>query len=254
MNLQKDIHDFVLEFFNVIGSDIICNNGEYEIDIPDRYANFFESKNLRITFDEKIALEQRCELMIPGNSLLLKIIDVCSNKGPVTLKKFIMKNDVVTIRYYFAINFSGKLDVLMTDHVDVDLNVNIPESVNIKEFHLSWIDSKQITETYLTALEDLQKRYTDKKNVFLDDVTKKYKSDLDLLVGKYDSRIRELDDAINLKATKLDSAHDSQEFRFQMIDEIKDLEKTKQSMIKVIQKKHHVTLAYNLIACQVHVG
>ena len=67
MKIQQEIEELTLSYFKTINSEITEENGLYRISIPKKYQNYFERAEILFTFDEKIALEYNCELIIPGN-------------------------------------------------------------------------------------------------------------------------------------------------------------------------------------------
>ena len=71
------------------------------------YQIYFQKSQISITFDEQIASERDCELIIPGNKILYQIITNCTKKGPITLKQSKMTNGNLVIRYHFFVDFSG---------------------------------------------------------------------------------------------------------------------------------------------------
>ena len=87
MSIQQEIEKLTLSYFKTINSEITEENGLYEISIPEKYQNYFRKSQISLTFDEKVATEQNCELINPGNKTLFQIITNCNNKGPITLKQ-----------------------------------------------------------------------------------------------------------------------------------------------------------------------
>ena len=69
MNVQNEIEQLTISFFKTINSKITEDNGVYQITIPENYQIYFQKSQLSITFDEQIASEQDCELIIPGNKI-----------------------------------------------------------------------------------------------------------------------------------------------------------------------------------------
>ncbi len=257
MNLQEMIDDLVLSFFRRIGSKIIESNGIYEVAIPQKYQDIFKSSHILMTFDENIALERGCELIIPGSMILSRVMNICSNKGPITIKKSkIINNQNKIIRYYFFVIFSGIHTFAKLVHVDVDLDTyGIANLSNNLENHdlslINGIDPDMITPSYTVALDELKNRMLEIKMTFLDNANTEFQNDFNLFIDKYQTQIRDLDDNINRKEKNLDESGKAAKFRFDTIEEIRELERDKTRLAATLQKKHEISLEYGLIACSV---
>ena len=103
MNIQQEIEKLTLSYFKTINSEITEENGLYKISIPEKYQNYLRSSQISLTFDEKVATEQNCELINPGNKVLFQIITNCCNQGPITLKQTKTHTDNIVIRYHFFV-------------------------------------------------------------------------------------------------------------------------------------------------------
>ena len=101
MEIQNEIKELTLSFFKTIHSEIIEENDIYKIIIPEKYRNYFCESKISITFNEKIAEQQNCELIVPGSKTLFQIITNCNNKGPITIKQSKIGNGNPVIRYHF---------------------------------------------------------------------------------------------------------------------------------------------------------
>ena len=256
-SIQNDIQSLVLEFFDTIGSNMSGgDNGAYRITIPEKYRNLFHTSELCIAFDKETSSKCDCELVISGSRILSLIIDVCTNKGPVALK-LRTGNGGAKIRYYFLIIFSGRSRTMMMDHADIDLNIAVPKDINgtsVGDFPLNWIAPSKITFTYTTALKEMKKKHSNARDTFLDDANNMFLHELEMLVDKHDSHLRELDHSINYRERKSSDQAKSREFRFQTANRIDDLEKEKVRLVDALQQKHLVVLEYRLVACEVIVG
>ena len=113
------------------------------------------------------------------------------------------------------------------------------------------IDAKNITPSYLVALNGIKKRYSEIRTNFLSDANRQFQQDFKIFAEKYNSQIRELDNSINKKEENSDDYEKIQKFRFNTVDEIKELEKEKTQLIDTLQEKHKISLEYNLIACEI---
>lgn len=257
-SIQSDIQDLVLGFFDAIGSGMSSeDDGVYRITVPEKYRSLFSTHEICIAFDKATASKHGCELVISGSRILSIIIDVCTNKGPVALRKPRVGNSSAKIRYHFFITFSGRSSVMMMDYADVDLNTVVPsETIDqpMGNSPLGWIEPSKITSTYTAALKEMKKRHGDTKATFLDDANDKFLNELEMFVNKHNSHVRELDHAINYKEHKSGDRVKSQEFRFRMADRIEDLEKEKRHLTDTLQQKHRVVLEYRLVACEVVAG
>lgn len=259
-SIKAEIQDVVLDFFDVIGSDISCNGGVYNISVPEHYRDLF-AHDLCIAFDKAATLGRACELVIPGSKILSTIMDLCINKGPVAFKirtagsvgSDHTESDTGTakIRYYFLVNFSGRLDVMHMDYVDVDLHTL--HGVNDTATNAFQLDTMgpNVTSTYTTALRELKKRHADTKDEFLDNAKDVFLGELEQFLNRHNSQMRELDRAINYREEKSNDLTRSKEFRFQTVDRIEDLEKEREQIVDALQQKHRVMLEYRLVACAV---
>ena len=252
--LQEDVQELVLGFFRVVGSSISQNDDIYRIDIPDKYKSFFQANRVSITFDEETASKHNCELVIPGSKILMNVIDICTKKGPVVLKRQ-EQGKSAAIRYHFFVHFSGLTSTSILDHVDVDLGSfvsDIPSTVIEHTSNpLGWLDQKAITPTYSLALDELQKKHYGAKTSFLDDANRRFAEDREMFVKKHDAHVRQLDDAIREKEKNSNSSAKVQKFRFETVEEMNSLEKEKIRLLETLQRKHSVTLEYRLVACEV---
>jgi len=253
MSIQQDVKNLTLEFFNAINADVSDISGIYRIIIPDTYENVFGTRNLLLAFDKGIASKHNCELVVLGNQILSSIMEICANKGPVAFKST-AGDAKYAIRYHFFINFSGKSNIFMTDHVDINLKskYNLRISDHLGDEHpLRWIEPKQVLETYTHALNVLKGRYEPTANEFTANANNAFKKDLAKLTSKHNSDVRELDNAIRRKDESSEDHDKITEFRFDTIDMIEMLEKEKNHLIEVMQKKHQVMLSYGLVACEI---
>ena len=255
MNVQNEIEQLTISFFKTINSKITEDNGVYQITIPENYQIYFQKSQLLITFDEQIASEQDCELIIPGNKILYQIITNCTKKGPITLKQSKMTNGNLVIRYHFFVDFSGTHQSSQLFNIDVDLQTleltEVTEQLEDGNFSLNEeLTPETITKSYNTALEELKRKSDYMKTCFMDKVNSSFQNDLKLFSTRQDSEISELDDAINKKEETSDNFNEIQKFRFDTVEKIEKLEKEKSNLIDTLQEKHTVNLNYNLIACE----
>lgn len=255
MSIQEDIRDLVLGFFGAINADIASTDGDtHIIRVPKPYRHVFGSQELRVAFDRDASPKHDYELVAPGNRILSQVIEICANKGPVKVKCSDNSDNNATIRYHFFIRFSGQSDMLLTDHVDVELAPRSDADTSGRGSDaqsLDWMDPGEVTRTYSTALKELQRRHDGASLAFLRDANRRFKEDMRLFTAKYDLHVRELDDAIKHKDRGSNGSDKAREFRFQVADKIDALEEEKRILIDTIQKKHRVSLSYGLMACEV---
>jgi hypothetical protein len=256
LNIQQEIKELTLSYFKTINSEIIEENGLYKISIPEKFQNYFETTKILMTFDEKIALEYNCELIIPGNKILFKIINNSINQGPIALKQTNSCGDNFAIRYHFFVNFSG---IQQTSKlVNVDINLKTLEQINIQDklvpsdFSLNQeIIFENVEKSYDVALEVLLQETDEMKNQFIENSNIAFDNDFQLFCSRYDSEMKELDEAINRKEQSSDSSDEIQKFRFESVKKINDLEKTKDALIGNIDEKHAIELNYELIVAEI---
>lgn len=255
MSMQEDIRNLVLGFFDAIDADIASTDDDtHVIRVPKPYRHVFGSQELRVAFDRDASPKHDYELVAPGNRILSQVIEICANKGPVKVKRSDNSDDNAIIRYHFFIHFSGQSDMLLTDHVDVELAPSSDADTSSRggdAQSLDWMDSGEVTRTYSTALKELQRRHDVASLAFLRDANIGFVDDVRLFTAKYDLRVRELDDTIKHKDRGSSGSDKAREFRFQVVDKIDALEEEKRILIDTIQKKHRVLLSYGLVACEV---
>ena len=258
MSMQEDIRDLVLGFFDAIDADIANTGGDtHIIRVPEPYQRVFGSQELRIVFDRDALPRHDYELVVPGNKILSQVIDICIDKGPVKVQHSNNSDNNVIIHYHFLIRFSGRSNMLMMDHVGVEMTTRSDVDISIHGNYthpLNWIDSDEVTRTYSVALKELQKRHDGEVFAFLRDANRRFEDDVKMFVAKYDIRVRELDDAINRKDRTSGDSNKAREFRFQTADKIDALEEEKKRLVGTIQKKHRIVLSYELVACEVILG
>lgn len=256
MDIQKQIKELVLSFFQIIDSEIIENDRIYTITIPKKYVNYFQKSKIIITFDEKIADEHNCELIIPGNKTLFQIINNCNNKGPISIKKSLSGGSNSLIRYYFYVNFSGVKQNSELFSITVDLDnmqvVEPPSSLlEIMDTPSDFkINLEKITPCFDVALNELKQNSSDLKSSFVNEANLSFESDFNLFISRYDDEIRELDESINQKEQNLNDFEKIRDYRFNTLEKIKNIEKDKNSVLKSLQEKHKIDLSYELIACE----
>ena len=256
MNIQQEIEELTLSYFKTIKSEITEENGLYKISIPEKFQNYFETKKIFITFNERISLEQNCELIIPGNKTLFKIINNSINQGPIALKQTNSCDNNFAIRYHFFVNFSGIQQTSKLVNVDIDLKtleeIDIQDELESGDFSLNQdIISKNVEKSYDIALEILLEETDEIKKQFIENANNSFDNDFQLFCSRYDSEMKELDEAINRKEQSSDNSEEIQKFRFESVKKINDLEKTKDALIGNIDEKHAIEINYEVIATEI---
>ena len=249
MNIQQEIEKLTQSYFKTINSEITEENGLYRISIPEKYQNYFRSSQISLTFDEKVATEQNCELINPGNKILFQIITNCCNQGPITLKQTKTHTDNIVIRYHFFVDLSGIHHASKLFSIDIDLKTlqpsNVTDELEPGDFSLSdKLIPENITKSYDVALEELKQQSEEMKNQFIEKANSSFESDFQLFCSRYDSEMTELDDSINEK-------EENSEYRFDTVKKIENLEKEKLALVENIQNKHQIIINYELIAAEV---
>ena len=249
MSIQQEIEKLTLSYFKTINSEITEENGLYKISIPEKYQNYFRSSQISLTFDEKVATEQNCELINPGNKVLFQIITNCCNQGPITLKQTKTHTDNIIIRYHFFVDLSGIHHASKLFSIDIDLKTlqpsNIADELEAGDFSLNdKLIPENITKSYDVALEELKQQSEEMKNQFVEKANSSFESDFKLFCSRYDSEMTELDDSINEK-------EENTEYRFDTVKKIENLEKEKSTLVENIQNKHQIIIDYELIAAEI---
>lgn len=257
MDITKQIKDLTLSFFKTINAEIINNDGLYSIVIPQKYHNYFQKSNIQIAFDEKIAEENNCELIIPGSKTLFQIITNCNNKGSISVK-FIPKGANPAIKYYFYVTFSGVKQLSQLFSITVDLEkmvvVDSPTNVESTEIPLDFkLVSDKITPSFELALDELKQITSELKSSFVNDANISFENDFKLFITRYNDEIKELDDSITKKESTSNDFEKNKKFRFDTIDKIEKIEKEKEKLVDILQNKHQVNLDYNLVSSEIFI-
>jgi len=255
MDVQKQIQELVLSFFKTIGSEIVETERIYTITIPKKYINYFQKSKINITFDEKIADKNNCELIIPGSRTLFQIINNCNNKGPISIKKSHSEGMNPLIHYYFHVNFSGVKQYSQLFSIIVDLEkmqvIDLPPMLETIDMPSDFkIESAKITPCFDVAINELKQNSSELKNSFVNEANNSFESDFKLFISRYDDEIRELDESINQKEKTLNDFEKIRNYRFDILEKIKNIEKEKKAVLKSLQDKHKIDLNYELIACE----
>ena len=256
MDIQKQVKELTFSFFKTINAEINHENGVYTILIPKKYLNYFQKPQIKITFDERIAEETNCELIIPGSKTLFQIITNCNNKGTISIKQSITGGMNPAIRYHFYVHFSGIKHYSQLFSVIVDLQnmqiIDPPTMIDAIEIPSNFqIDSEKITPCYDIALNELKQNSSELKSSFVNEANISFESDFKLFISRYDDELRELDESINQKEKTLNDFEKIRNYRFGILEKIKNLEKEKNAVLKSLQDKHKIDLNYELIACEI---
>lgn len=256
MNIQQEIEELTLSYFKTIKSEITEENGLYKISIPEKFQNYFRRKKILLTFDEKIALEYNCELIIPGNKILFQIISNCTKQGPIALKQTGTHTNNIAIRYHFFVHFFGIHNSSKLFSVDVDLKtleqINIVDELEPGNFSMSDYEiSNNITKSYDNAIKRLKEESQNMKEQFIEKANISFKNDFEIFCSRYDSEMQELDDAINEKEENSNDSQSIQKLRFANIKKIENLEKEKFNLIENVQNKHMITIDFELVAAEI---
>ena len=255
MDVGKQIKELTISFFKTINAEILNDNEIYTIIIPEKYSNFFQKSKIKIAFDEKLAEENNCELLIPGNKTLFQIINNCNNKGPIVLKKSILGNMNQSIRYHFYVNFSGIKHNSELLSVTVDLEemkaIELQTTLEVVDSPFDFnLVSEKITPAFDIALKQLKQNSVYMEASFVNEARSLFESDLQTFISRYDDEIRELDDSINKKEESSNDENKIREYRFNTLEKINSVEKEKNSLIESLQEKHKIELNYELVACE----
>lgn len=255
MNVLNQIKELTLSFFNTIDAEVSENNGLFTIIIPKKYFNYFQKSQIQITFDEKIAEQYNCELIIPGSKTLFQIITNCNNKGSISIKSAPGGTNLA-IRYYFYINFSGikQHSQLFSITVDVVNSSIISPPENLEPILIPTnlkLPSEKITLSYEIAIRELQQKSFELKDSFVNEANSLFEHDFKLFTSKYDKQMDELDSAINEKELTSIDSEKIKKFRFDTIEKIDKIQKEKENLIDILENKHQINLDYNLVAAEI---
>ncbi len=255
MNLQNEIKDFVISFFGIIKANFVHDDGVYRVSIPAKYQDYFHKSEIAITFDRDVLSRHNCEMVLPGSIILGIIIKICSHSGAISLKKADISDGKTILRYHFFVNFSGLAHTSRFVHVDIDSEtckpVYLSSALEDTEFSLDVLNDKNITSSYMAAIDIIKKKCHDLEEQFVADANKELKKDFELFILKFDSQIRDLDNRIHKKENNGNDFEEARNFRFETIDKIKQIESEKTRLIDTLQKKHQIDLEYRLVACEI---
>ena len=126
------IKNFTMEYFKKVGCDIKNSDGAYLIAIPIEYRQIFNSENLHVTFQPEVSKITSAELIVPGSTILQKILMNCKSKSPITTASAVNSsgNNGYGIRLFFDISITGNEKYFEVITVDMDLKTH--EKINFQ--------------------------------------------------------------------------------------------------------------------------
>ncbi len=256
MDITKQIKDLTLSFFKTIDAEINENNGLYSIGIPQKYYNYFQKSNIQITFDEKIAEETNCELIIPGSKTLYQIITNCNNKGPISIKQSLTGGVNPAIVYHFFVNFSGVKHYSKLTSITIDLQkmtvIDPPSTLEEIDLPSDFkLISEKITPAFNIALKEIKQKTSESQSSFLNDANIAFENDFKLFISRYEDEIHELDESINQKEITSKDPEKIRNYRFDTLEKIQNLEKQKNLVLISLEEKHKIDLNFELIGCEI---
>ena len=250
--IETQVKDLVLDFFNKIDAQIIENNGLFEIKIPQNYFELFRTNSLKIIFNPLLSNFTDFELISPGSNILLKILNKCIDFGPVTIARLNPNpQNIKFIRFYFYAIFESIKTKTKIIHIDVDMNtkkiISIDDSDitfdrNISNFN---IDSETIDDCYVESITHIEQNLMksdiiDFKNMIfnLKDV------ELQNIVLEYKKRKKEIQD----KHTDLRSKGSTGDLLNKLMDKNELIEYEEINLKNNLDKKYSIVIDFALIS------
>ena len=259
INSNQLIKDLTLDFFSKINADVRQINKIYEVLVPEKYHHIFSKKNFSITFDPKTASDTSSELIIPGNNILFKIVNICKTKGPITkgfIKNSNLESKTFGVRFYFYITFEGINHFSELSYIDFDINSS--ELLDIKEellhddeINIESVNVESMPSLYMKATKLIRKKYELPEKQFIESILRKKESELEKINHEYERRITETEDKIKESEKNVNSENDKLKLSDELIEKIHKLRIENDDMIKTISAKFEAILSYNLIGASI---
>ena len=150
--ISEQVKSLVLEYFSIINAQVSETNGLFDIIIPSEHERIFRKENLKITFDENKE-ERNYELVLPGSSILSRILNQCIDFGPVvTAKLNSNQHNSPIIRFYFYTIFESVKSKTELIHVDVDIKTQ--KIVDIDESDINFENNPIIENIPADVIDD----------------------------------------------------------------------------------------------------
>ena len=150
--INEQVKSLVLEYFSIINAQVSETNGLFDIIIPSEHERIFRKENLKITFDENKE-ERNYELVLPGSSILSRILNQCLDFGPVvTAKLNSNQHNSPIIRFYFYVIFESVKSKTELIHVDVDIKTQ--KIVEIDESDINFENTPIIENIPADVIDD----------------------------------------------------------------------------------------------------
>jgi hypothetical protein len=249
--IETPVKDLVLGFFNKIGAQIIENNELFEIKIPQNHFNLFRTNSLKIMFNPSLSNSIDFELISPGSTILLKILNTCIDYGPVNIVRLNSNSqNIKVIRFYFYILFESIKTKTKIIHVDVDMNSK--KIISIEDSNINFdrtisdfkMDSDTIDNCYVESITHIEQNLMKSEIIdFKNEVYNLKDEELQNIDSEYKKRRKDIQD----KHTDLRSKGTTGDLLSELIDENKKIKYEEIELKNNLDKKFSIVIDFALI-------
>ena len=249
--IEIQVKDLVLGFFNKIGSQIIENNELFEIKIPQNHFELFRTNSLKIIFNPSLSNSTDFELISPGSTILLKILNTCIDYGPVNIARLRPNSqNIKSIRFYFYALFESIKTKTKIIYVDVDINskkiISIDDSnINfdrtISDFK---IDLDTIDDCYVESITYIEQNLMKSEIIdFKNEVYNLKDEELQIIDSEYKKRRKDIQD----KHTDFRSRGSTGDLLNKLMDENEKIKYEEIDLKNNLDKKFSIVIDFALI-------
>ena len=252
--IENQVNSLVLGYLSKINADIIEKNGLFDVKIPDNYFKLFRTDSIKITFNPKLSNKTDYELISPGSSILLKILNECIDFGPILKTKLNSKNFTnPIIRFYFYIIFESIKSKTKLIHIDVETTTQKIVTITDSEIDYSinptsqQISSDIIDDCYIESIDYLQQFMKSDIDNFKSQTLKLKDVELQNVHLEYKKRSNQIEE----KSTILRSKGESGIAFQKLIDENDLIKQDEAKILKILDDKYHITIDFALISTMI---
>ncbi len=208
--IEDQINSLVLGYFSKINANVIEKNGLFDVEIPKEYSKMFGTTKLKITFDTKLSGFDDYVLISPGSDILLSILRLALDFGPVTSVRLnSTKHGSRIIRFYFYVLFESVQSKTKLVHVDVNVNdkkitVIDDSEINFDESNLNIkIQPEIIDDCYVESITYLEQSLFKSDIInFKNHILHLKQEELDNIILEYEKRRKEIQDQFIILRSK----------------------------------------------------
>ena len=246
--ISEQVKSLVLEYFSMINAQVSETNGLFDIIIPSEHERIFRKENLKITFDENKE-ERNYELVLPGSSILSRILNQCLDFGPVvTAKLNSNQHNSPIIRFYFYAIFESVKSKTELIHVDVDIKTQ--KIVDIDESDINFENNPMIENIPADVIDDCFIEVVDHVEKIMKVSIQDFKNEISVLMNEemkninseYEKRQKEIQDKSIILQSKGESGTKFQK----VIDDAMQAKNNMEIDKKSLNNKYKITIDFAL--------